>query len=86
MHLVLQVTEELATSLEEGNARAEEIIRSAAGHALAPMHPGVQDEVLRTYYRLDVDDPGEADAILQKLRSCEGVLGVYIKPADELPG
>jgi hypothetical protein len=54
------------------------------GVKLSPMHPGVSDENLKTYFTSNVPD-ARVSEIQQELLRTEGVEAAYIKPADALP-
>ena len=51
---------------------------------LVPMHPGVRDAELGTYFKAQVPDAQAAD-ILQELQHTSGVEAAYSKPADAMP-
>ena len=55
-----------------------------AGVTLEPMHPGVDDDELRTWYYADVDDE-RAEEVAERLRREEGIEAAYIKPDESLP-
>jgi hypothetical protein len=48
---------------------------------LQPLHPGVADPRLATYFFADVAD----GAALDRLRSCAAVVAAYTKPAEAAP-
>ena len=48
---------------------------------LQPLHPGVADSRLATYFFADIAD----GAALGRLRSCAAVVAAYAKPADAVP-
>jgi hypothetical protein len=54
------------------------------GVTLMPMHPGVDDSTLASYFTADVDDD-QVETVLDALRSSAAIEAAYVKPADELP-
>lgn len=52
---------------------------------LIPLHPGAQDEVLSSYFAVDVSDPVAAANVVKQLRPISGVRAAYIKPSEALP-
>ncbi len=55
------------------------------GSAVEPIHPGVDDPQLATYFTVEAAGMTEAERLLERLRSHPAILAAYIKPADELP-
>jgi len=54
------------------------------GVTLEPMHPGVDDDELRTWYYADVDDE-RTDEVLDRLRREDSIEAAYVKPPESLP-
>jgi hypothetical protein len=52
---------------------------------LTPLHPGSQDDGLRSYFAIDVPDPETAANVVKQLRPCRGIRAAYVKPAESLP-
>ncbi len=69
------------------NDKVAEILATAkeAGVELKPLHPGVRDQSLMTYYYVDVPPYSNAEDIASRFRACKAVEAAYIKPPDELP-
>ena len=55
-----------------------------AGVTLEPMHPGVDDDELRTYFYADVNDD-RVDEVLDRLRAEDAIEAAYVKPPESLP-
>lgn len=54
------------------------------GATLRPMHPGISDKYLRTFY--DVEVPRDwADGLVEALRKRPDVAAAYVKPDGALP-
>lgn len=52
---------------------------------LVPLHPGVQDDLLGSYFVVDVPDSDAAAKVVRQLRPFKGVRAAYVKPTDSLP-
>jgi hypothetical protein len=52
---------------------------------LTPLHPGVDDETLGSYFAIDVPDSKTAEQIVRRLRPVRGIRAAYVTPADALP-
>lgn len=63
--------------------RLEKMVKKAGGK-IEPMHPGIDDAELRTFFSAEVDDD-RVEELLDKLRDSEGIEGAYVKPPDALP-
>lgn len=89
MQITLQLRPETALPLHRGQETAEsaDLIQTASdlGFTLEPMHPGVEDPVLATYFIVDVADDSRADQALERLRALRSVEAAYVKPRDEAP-
>lgn len=55
-----------------------------AGVTLEPVHPGVDDDELRTWFYADVDDD-RLDEVLDRLQAEEAIEAAYVKPPESLP-
>lgn len=54
------------------------------GLDLRPMHPGIDDPVLSTYYTADAgDDRAAAEAAARRLNELDAVEGAYVSPTPE---
>lgn len=60
------------------------VVAAAAdlGITLRPLHPGVQDAELSTWFTAGEGD-AEDTIMVRALRALPGVLGAYAKPPDE---
>ena len=74
----------LGESPESKETRSVAAAARRAGTALQPMHPGTDDEELRTYFYADVDDE-RVEELLESLEKSDAIEGAYIKPPDALP-
>jgi hypothetical protein len=52
---------------------------------LTPMHPGVADEELSTWYYAKVSANADVPRAMATLRAHPRVLAAYPKPPDEMP-
>lgn len=52
---------------------------------IQPVHPGVEDDDLKTFFMAEVGTAGEADRLIDRLRRSPHVAAAYLKPADEPP-
>jgi hypothetical protein len=53
--------------------------------SLVPLHPGVDDGTLSSYFAVDVPDYKTAETVVRRLRPCRGIRAAYVKPVDALP-
>jgi hypothetical protein len=89
MRITLELEAEAARALQRPTtvqplpAAAAELRQLVAtlGLDLRPLHPGVADPRLATYFFVDVAD----GAALDRLRSCIAVIAAYAKPAEAAP-
>lgn len=93
MRILLELDAEVARSwLHAAGApvappRAVELKRLATqlGLDLQPLHPGVADAPLATWFFADLADEGETAAKLERFRHCAAVNAAYAKPVDAAP-
>ncbi len=52
---------------------------------LVPLHPGIDDDLLGSYFAVDVPDSDAAANVVKHLRPFKGVRAAYIKPPEALP-
>jgi hypothetical protein len=52
---------------------------------LVPLHPGTEDDALRSYFAIEVPDSETAANVVKQLRPCRGIRAAYVKPAEALP-
>ena len=84
------MTVEVIVKLETASAAANtqrqraDACAQATGTTLSPLHPGVADPELSSYYVTRVDETA-APEIVARLQKCAGVDGAYIKPRGEAP-
>jgi hypothetical protein len=75
----------------EGAVRAssppDEVVEAGKsfGVVFQPMHPGVEDADLASYFYALVESRDLAEKVASALRSCSGVDAAYFKPAGEAP-
>jgi len=90
MAITLQLQPDVANALHENRADqplASELtgLASELGVTLRPMHPGVDDASLRTFFLVEAVPAEQAETLAARLRRARAVQSAYIKPADELP-
>jgi len=85
VEVIAQLTEEIAAQLR-GDAPASlesRMIEAKArefGSQLVPLHPGIADPKLATYFRLDGSSEETASTLVESLRQLEDVEAAYVKP------
>jgi hypothetical protein len=52
---------------------------------LEPVHPGVEDPLLASYFMAEVPDSTTAEWVIIHLRKSKAIEAAYRKPTDELP-
>ena len=84
--LVVQLTGKAAAAFASGEGPAAAVRQALdqLGVALAPLHPGIDDEQLATYYAAELASQAGAKAA-ERLRSVPGVTAAYVKPKIALP-
>ena len=70
-----------ATNESEELSRVVETL----GATLMPMHPGMEDPSLMSYFIVEVTDPEATQQAIDRLRQLKVVEAAYLKPLDELP-
>jgi len=90
VQITVQVPEAVALALQGRAPRtptSDDVVRRIAAHGLSlvPMHPGVDDARLATYFVVEVADRETADRVVNELLQSPAVEGAYIKPPDALP-
>ena len=89
MYVTIQVRPDVAPMLHEQQpptTAVQELLQAAAdlGVVLRPMHPGVANSQLATYFTVEVSDAA-AEAVIAQLRRCEAVQAAYVKPPEAMP-
>lgn len=90
MTVIIKLKTDAALALGKKMSPTSEVaeILAAAketGVELKPLHPGVRDPSLMTYYYFDVPPDSNVENIVRRFRACKAVEAAYIKPPDELP-
>lgn len=90
MVVTVQVRSELASAIRRrdwSDAASNELLVAVneLGLSLAPMDPGAQDAVIRSFFAVEVDDEDQASLVVSRLQRCQAVEAAYLKPPDELP-
>jgi hypothetical protein len=90
MYVTLQVQTDVALALHQRRphtAASKELLQTAKelDVVLKPLHPGVEDRHLVSYFTVEVPDSATAEVVLAHLRNCKAVEAAYIKPPDEMP-
>jgi hypothetical protein len=89
MRVILELDAEVARALQRPAtqrppppaAAALRQLAATLGLDLQPLHPGVADPRLATYFFADVAD----GAALDRLRGCAAVVAAYAKPPEAAP-
>ena len=90
MRITVQLDPNLAREVtrhgpqEKGWPELAKVLQSLSVN-LVPLHPGTQDDTLRSYFAVDVPDSETAAEVVKKLRPCRGIRAAYVKPAEALP-
>jgi hypothetical protein len=90
MHLTIQVQTPAALALhqrEPPTAATQELLQTLAelNVVLTPMHPGIDDPILSTYFTIEVPDTDTAERVKARLLNCKAIAAVYLKPPDAMP-
>ncbi len=90
MRITVQVDPDVAREItrhgpqEKKCAELAKLLQSLSIN-LVPLHPGTQDDTLRSYFAIDVPDSATAARVVKQLRPCRGIRAAYVKPAEALP-
>jgi hypothetical protein len=90
MRITVQLDPNLAREFTQRGARKKQcpelanLLQSLSVN-LVPLHPGAQDDALRSYFAIEVPDFETAANIVKQLRPCRGIRAAYVKPAEALP-
>jgi len=90
MEITLQLKPNVARALanrEPLTEDSDELLKTAAElHlSLVPLHPGVEDPQLTTYFTAEVADHAHVQEVISRLRQCHAVEAAYVKPQDAMP-
>jgi hypothetical protein len=58
---------------------------AALATVIRPVHEGIDDEILKTFFMAEVADADAAARLIEQLRRSPHVLAAYAKPADDMP-
>lgn len=88
--ITVQVIPEVARALAGDDTPSEDAQRfidaaSRRTTSLEPVHPGVDDPSLATWFTLTVRTADDAERLLDELRDDPAVEAAYIKPTDFPP-
>ena len=85
--LVVQLTGKAAAAFASGEGPAAPVRHALdeLGVALEPLHPGIDDEQLATYYAAELATPQAGAKVVERLRSVPGITAAYVKPRIALP-
>jgi hypothetical protein len=91
VRIIVKFSENIAADLQHHQPSSPELeelpkIQRDLGITLEPVHPGVSDPTLASYFTVEVPDEDTAERVVERLKLCKAVDGAYIKPSDELPG
>jgi hypothetical protein len=90
MRITVQVAPDIARKLNRGGSLGKACselngVLNNFSVKLVPLHPGINDEALGSYFAVEVPDSETAKTVVRYLRPCRGIRAAYIKPADALP-
>jgi hypothetical protein len=90
VRITVQVAPDVARALagvEPPSRAAQRLIDVASRRtsSLEPVHPGVDDPSLATWFTLTVRTPNDAERLLDELLEDPAVEAAYIKPTDFPP-
>ena len=90
MRVTVQVAPDIARKLNRGGSLEKACselngVLNNFSVKLVPLHPGIDDEALGSYFAVEVPDSETAKTVVRYLRPCRGIRAAYIKPADALP-
>jgi hypothetical protein len=90
MRVTVQLDPQLARQLSASGRRKpqrvqlDKLLKNLAVK-LVPLHPGVEDEQLGSYFAVDVASPDAAANVVKHLRPISGVRAAFVKPPEALP-
>ncbi|QZZ20028.1 hypothetical protein J5X98_22480 [Leptothermofonsia sichuanensis E412] len=89
MQVIVKVSTDVTDNLYQAGSRnqTEELLEALNdfGLALQPMHPGVTDPELRSYFTVAAPDPVTAQQVIDRLQPMNAVEAAYVKPPDAMP-
>jgi hypothetical protein len=90
MQVIVRVRPDVAPALHgrQPPTQASEAILQAMtelGVVLEPMHPGVEDPSLASFFMIEVPDPASAERVIARLQQSQAIEAAYLKPPDALP-
>ena len=90
MEIVVQVSANMAQALhqlEPGTPESDALVdmMETFNLTLEPMHRGVDDPTLQSYFVVEAPDSNTAQCVIDRLQQTDGIEAAYIKPAGELP-
>jgi hypothetical protein len=84
MYVVVQIRKSNAPVSGKLPTDVQEAV-SRLGTTLRPMHPGVNDPNLASYYYAETPDQPTAEQVIARLRQCNSVEAAYLKPPEGPP-
>jgi len=87
MYVTIRLRPDARTATDESSGLPADLAAEAEGLGvrIVPMHPGVVDDELSQYYYVELDDPGRAVDVADRLAHVPSVDGAYIKPPEGPP-
>ncbi len=87
MRVIVKMEPSAARALQHGQTTAPGAaslrqLTDELGLSLEPLHPGVEDPDLGSYFSAEVEEAAVTD-LLDRLRSHQAIEGAYTKPPDE---
>jgi hypothetical protein len=87
MYVTIRLRPDARTAADDSSGLPADLAAEAEGLGvrILPLHPGVIDDELSQYYYVELDDPGRAVDVADRLAHVPSVDGAYIKPPEGPP-
>lgn len=87
MYVTIRLRPDARLATDVGGGLPADLAAEAEGLGvqIMPMHPGAADEQLSRYFYAELDDPGRAVDVAERLAHVPSVDGAYIKPPEGPP-
>ncbi len=89
MYVTIRIRPDCVVAVRErkaANPGVSDVLRTieALAGSLHPLHPGIDDARLASYFQVDVPDKRTAEQLASTLRANPVVEAAYVKPREEM--